>query len=144
MKIQVRTLFDCSPTGVTGHFQQGKLPFADRTGSLIRNQDDWHRARNKQRNWETLLQIISLRAQPVNLSSVTVENSTWQFTFEVESAGVYSVNEDENNLDSLYLDCQGVPMMTKLDEKDDSGVELTPDKNIWFESINIESDQNHG
>jgi len=140
MKIRVRTLFDCSPTGVTGHFQFGKLPFEDNTGQTIRNETDWHRARNKQRNWETLLQIISLRAQPINVGNTEVKDGEWQFEFEVEAEGVYSVNENVYNLDSLYADCRGVPMMTKLDEGPDVGQELDPEQNIWFETINIELD----
>lgn len=138
MKIQVRTLFDCSHTGVTGYFQYGKLPFRDRSGAVINNEQDWHRARNQQRNWETLLQIISLRAQPINVSDTLRVDDSWQFDFEVEAAGVYSANGDVHNLDSLYTDCAGVPMMTKLDESDSAGQELEPGKNIWFECINIE------
>lgn len=140
MKIQVRTLFDCSSTGVTGHFQYGKLPFQDRSGQMIKNETDWHRARNKQRNWETILQIISLRAQPVNITRANKVDNAWLFEFEVEAQGVYSVNEDANNLESLYIDCRGVPMMTNLDEDPSAGQELDPKKNIWFESINIELD----
>lgn len=140
MKIRVRTLFDCSNTGVTGHFQYGKLPFNDRTGAVISNEDDWHRARNQQRNWETILQIISLRAQPINITNTVKIDNSWQFEFEVEAQGVYSVNEDPHNLASLYTDCNGVPMMTKLNETADAGQELAPEKNIWFEWINIPSD----
>ena len=137
MKIQVRTLFDCSPTGVTGHFQFGKLPFKDRVGQTIQDENDWHRSRNQQRNWETLLQIISLRAQPVAITPTQKTDTGWQFEFEVEADGVYSTNEDPANIDSLYLDCAGVPMMTQLNEAPDAGTQLDPEKNIWFECINI-------
>lgn len=138
MKIKVRTLFDCTPTGVTGHFQFGKLPFRDRTGTSIATEQQWHIARNKQRNWETLLQIISLRAQPINVVNPAKVDNSWQFEFEVEAEGVYSVNEDPLNLDSLYVDCNGVPMMINLDESKDAGEQLDPSKNIWFDCINIE------
>lgn len=138
MIIRVRTLFDCSPTGVTGHFQYGKLPFNDRTGTVISNERDWHRSRNQQRNWETIMQIISLRAQPLNITDTVKVDQTWQFEFEVEAQGVYSVNEDVHNIDSLYADCNGVPMMTNLQEAADVGQELDPKNNIWFECINIE------
>lgn len=137
MKIRVHTLFDCSTTGVTGHFQYGKLPFKNQAGNQITNEDEWHRARNQQRNWETILQIISLRAQPVNVSTTTRIDNTWEFEFEVESEGVYSVDGTADNLDSLYIDCAGVPMMTGLDEGPNAGQALDPKKNIWFESINI-------
>ena len=140
MKIRVRTLFDCSNTGVTGHFQYGKLPFNDRTGAVISNENDWHRARNQQRNWETILQIISLRAQPINITDTVKIDNAWQFEFEVESAGVYSVNGDVHNIDSLYTDCSGVPMVINLSEEPAAGQQLEPKKNIWFDCINIQSD----
>lgn len=141
MKINVQTSFDCTPTGVTGHMQHGKMPFTDRSGTLVDSELAWHHARNKQRNWETLLQIISLRAQPINITDPLCKDKTWSFDFEVESAGVYSVNEDPNNIDSLYTDCAGVPMMTKLDEAEGTVPELVPQENIWFKAVNTESGQ---
>ena len=136
MKIQVRTLFDCSPTGVTGHFQFGKIPFEDRVGQTIQDESDWHRSRNQQRNWETLLQIISLRAQPVAITPTQKTDKGWQFEFEIEAEGAYSTNADPDNLESLYIDCAGVPMMTQLDEAADVGSQLEPEKNIWFSAVN--------
>lgn len=140
MKIQCRTLFDCSRTGVTGHYRSSQVPFQDQTGQTITSEQDWQFARNQQRNWETIVQIISLRTQPMNLSATTVEDKIWQFTFEVESEGVYSINADVNNMGALLQECSGIPMITGLNEQSGTEAKLIPQgpkQNIWFESVNI-------
>lgn len=147
MKIQCRTLFDCSRTGVTGHYRASQVPFQDQTGQTISNEQDWKFARNQQRNWETIVQIISLRTQPMNLSETTVQNQVWQFTFEVEADGVYSVNADVNNMDALLQECNSIPMVTNLKEK--SGIDSKlivqgQGQNIWFKSVNKSLEHNDG
>lgn len=139
MKIQCRTLFDCSRTGVTGHFRLSQVPFQDQTGQTIRSEQDWQFARNQQRNWETIVQIISLRTQPMNLSNTTEQDKLWEFTFEVEAEGVYSINADVNNMDALLNECAGIPMVVNLTER--PGVEPKivtqgEHQNIWFETVN--------
>ena len=139
MKIQCRTLFDCSRTGVTGHYRMSQVPFQDQIGQTITNEHDWNFARNQQRNWETILQIISLRTQPMNLSATTVNDHVWEFTFEVEAAGVYSVNSDVNNMDTLLQECNGIPMVINLTEQPDLGTSLIAQgskQNIWFQAVN--------
>ena len=69
MKIKCKTLFDITFTGVTGRFSVSAIPFKDRTGREIKNIDNWNFARNQQRNYETLLQLLSLRTQPMNISN---------------------------------------------------------------------------
>ena len=140
MNIRCRTLFACTCTGITGHFRAGQVPYPDRTGRLITDINDWNRARNQHRNWETLLQMISLRAQPNIVSEPQSEDGVWQFEFSVETPGVYSVNNELDNLDGLRNECAGIPMVVGLDEK--AGVEpsliVTGSKqNLWFETINI-------
>jgi len=71
MRILCRTLFDCSATGVTGHYRPSQVPFEDSAGNTIANQHDWMFARNQQRNWETLNQLISLRTQVFDVEPVT-------------------------------------------------------------------------
>ena len=139
MKIQGRTLFDCSPTGITGHFRSSQIPFEDRVGQVIRNIEDWNRARNQQRNWETLQQMISLRAQPYILQVPQVIDNQWVFEFEVETAGVYSVTGEVDNLTGLLNECAGIPMVVGLDESAPIEPSLTvngPKQNLWFETIN--------
>ena len=79
-----------------GYYRPAQIPFRDNTGSMITDQQSWIHARNQQRNWETIMQIISLRAQPIEVSMTKVVDNVWQFEFEVETAGVYSINLDPN------------------------------------------------
>lgn len=139
MKIQGRTLFDCSPTGITGHFRSSQIPFEDGVGQVIRNIDDWNRARNQQRNWETIMQMISLRAQPTVVKEPEYVDGVWQFEFSVETPGVYSINSHVDNLDVLLHECAGIPMVIGLDEVgaiERSLIVHGPDQNLWFETIN--------
>ena len=140
MKIQCRTLFDCSRTGVTGHFRSAALPFTDQTGKTIQTQDDWNFSRNQQRNWETIQQMISLRAQPINIEKPTEFEGIWQFAFEVEASGVYSANGSPDDTGALLSECAGIPMIVNLGETASLEPKLVtsgPDQNIWFETINI-------
>jgi hypothetical protein len=136
MKILVKTLFDCSATGTTGNFRPSQLPHRDRTDSAIHDHRTWSRSRNKQRNLETLLQVFGLRSQLENVSEIQCQDDAWQFTFEVDNPAVYG------DADSLYLllqDCEGVPMLTDLDEKIPIKSVLSTqgqDQNIWFTPIN--------
>ena len=139
MNILCRTLFDCTCTGVTGHFRSSQVPYLDRTGRLINDINDWNRSRNQHRNWETIMQMISLRAQPTIVQEPKCEEGVWQFEFSVETPGVYSVNNDVNNLDVLLNECAGIPMVVGLDEVGPIEPSLTvsgPNQNLWFETIN--------
>jgi len=97
------------------------------------DQQAWNRARNQQRNWETLQQLLSL---PTQIISATVPVRTlqqWQFEFEVETPEVYGPG-----LVLLQADCDGVPMLTGLDELAVNNRVLIaqgPDQNLWFKPI---------
>lgn len=139
MNILCRTLFDCTCTGITGHFRASQLPYEDRAGNMIATAVDWARARNKHRNWETIVQMISLRAQPTIVSEPRCVDGAWEFEFSVETPGVYSTSNDLNSLDALLNECQGIPMVVGLDEPVDLEPSLTvsgPNQNLWFETIN--------
>lgn len=139
MRVLCRTLFDCTWTGVTGHFRESQLPFTTRSGQVLQTQADWNRARNQHRNWESLLQIISLRSQPMNVSRPVKKSDGWWFEFEVEAEGVLSGGFDTDNLAGLRADCEGVPMVTGLDEPTVITATLHAqgtDQNIWFTAIN--------
>lgn len=140
MKITCRTLFDCSCTGVTGHFRSSEIPFVDRAGQQVNNQQDWNHSRNQQRNWETILQIISLRTQPEHISLPVQHNGVWEFEFQSESEGVFEVYNDPDPLAGLRVDCEGVPMMLNLTEQPRLSPTITTvgkDQNIWFSTVNI-------
>ena len=85
IKVKVQTLFDITATGVTGHYRPARGPFCDRTGQEINNADTWNRARNQQRNWETLTQLISLRTQIDNVVEPVQNQEEWYFEFTTET-----------------------------------------------------------
>ena len=129
----------CSLTGVTGHFRPSEIPFVDRAGQQINSHEDWNHSRNQQRNWETLLQIISLRTQPIDLSVPVYRDGIWEFDFKSESQGVFEVHGNPDPLAGLKIDCEGVPMMLNLKEQPSLSPSITtegPGQNIWFTSIN--------
>lgn len=139
-RIRCYTLFDITKTGVTS-----------RTKSS--NEKSWLLRRNTQCNFDTILQIVSLRSQPeVTKDPIKIEisdpsifgfmydneklKSCWVFEFEVQHSSVF--DNYINELGSLYLDCDNVPMIkcgsedSLLTEFLDASPEL---KNIHFEII---------
>jgi len=138
MKIICRTLFDCSYTGVVGYFRPSAVPFTDKAGQLIKNQTSWYWARNQQRNWETLTQIIGLRTQPLDISYPVVQEGMWEFNFIAEADGVYGIVGNVDPLAALRQDCVGIPMIVNLDEQFiiDSAINIEGlSQNIWFEIV---------
>ena len=58
---QIKTLVDISATGMISEFRADvPLPFVDDLKNIINNQETWIISRNEQRNWETLVQCISI------------------------------------------------------------------------------------
>ena len=122
-----------------GNFRIAQLPFEDQSGKQINTQNEWNYARNQQRNWETIMQMISLRAQPTIVTYPAHNAESWEFVFEVESTGVYSDNGQIDNYGALLNECHGIPMISELGES----TELIPqlitageNQNIWFETVN--------
>ena len=106
-KISVATMFDCTPTGIRSY----------RKGNL--EDTEWNFQRNQQRNWETLLQCISLRCQPLNIRGtytyITEDNHLyWTFDFENDRQDIFLLGDDP--LGALKADCHGVPMIVGLTE----------------------------
>lgn len=140
MKYAVQTFFDITATGITGHFKPSRIPFHDNVGNMITNAESWNRARNQQRNWETLTQILGLRTQLFRLQDpiVDISNSAWMFEFETESDHIYGNDADPTSI--LRADADGVPMLTGLDNKPELASILVTaglDQNIWFIPISI-------
>ena len=74
-RYQIKTLIDVSPTGIISEYRGDvPMPFVDDLKNIINDQESWSNSRNEQRNWETLVQCISIRAQPIMLSEPVVEN----------------------------------------------------------------------
>jgi hypothetical protein len=139
MRILCRTKFDCSRTGVTGHFRPSEIPFTDRAGQRITSLEEWHCSRNQQRNWETLLQILSLRTQPMEITQPVFRDGAWEFEFVSDNEAVFAVQGNPDPLAALRSDCDGVPMMTGIKDSPEIAETISAlgtDQNIWFETIN--------
>lgn len=136
MKIQVDTYFDCTATGTTGHFRQAQLPMTNQAGQKIVDEHTWNLSRNQQRNFETLLQLIGLYTQPLELSVPVVDTHThlWSFEFEIEFQGIFATDTD--NLGLLKQQSRNVPMITGLSEHGPLPRQLIPDVNIFFYELN--------
>jgi len=109
-RIQVSTMFDCTATNVK-NYRRGNLP-----------EEEWNFQRNQQRNWETLLQCLSLRCQPLNINGPYVftakddDNLYWTFTFETDKTDIFYKDGDQLGL--VKDDCNHVPMIVGLTETD--------------------------
>lgn len=117
-----------------------QVPFQDSAGQWIRDLNDWTRSRKQQMNFETVLQLVSLRAQPTIVTDPKEQDGIWKFEFSVETMGVYSANGSDQDTSALLSECEGTPMIIGLREtKTNLGclsIE-SPHQNIWFETINI-------
>ena len=148
-RITCYTLFDITQTGVLNRSKP----------SVDQDMTDWTYKRNTQANFDTILQVISLRSQPESLSIPKkrlikfddfenfgflfqqIENETypmWEFSFDIQHHSVF--NDGISELGALYNDCNGVPMILcgteweKLPSFLDTSEEL---KNIYF-TVNYE------
>jgi hypothetical protein len=124
------TLFDITNTGVVMPFNSNLVSFIDSAEQPVYNEQSWERSRNQQRNWDTIVQAISMRAQPLvlqspkiiedNLSNYNFSNvytgiaKIWTFKFGVEAKDVYRKNNDPVGL--LTSDCHFTPLSTNLTE----------------------------
>lgn len=146
-RIRCYTLFDITQTNVTA--RRAPLNFTAEELSA------WEKRRNSQCNYDTLLQIISLRGQPednttpvksaINFTEFQnfgflfdgeEDQECWSFEFVVNHHGVF--DDGITELGALFSDCDGVPMIkigtewNKLPNFLDSSPEL---KNIHFEVL---------
>jgi hypothetical protein len=137
MRIQISTSFDCTVTGVTGHFRSTQLPLTDCSGQHIVDESQWHKSRNQQRNFETLVQLISLYTQPLDITNPVYDSrhKLWTFEFTVEFPGIFATEFDP--LGILKQQAQNVPMITGLNECAKTSKQLITDTNIFFQELNI-------
>jgi hypothetical protein len=108
----------------------------DRAGQSVTNEQEWNRSRNQQRNFETLLQLVGLYTQPLELAEpeYNVNTGLWTFEFDVEFEGIFAT--ESNSLGLLTQQAQGVPMITGLLESVQLARQLIPDVNIFFSELN--------
>jgi len=109
-RYEVKTLFDCTATGVQNHRRASGM-----------EHDEWHFKRNQQRNFETIVQCISLRCQPLNISGpykYSNDNGQlyWQFGFETDKEDIF--RKGINPVELLEEDCNHVPMIIGLSESE--------------------------
>jgi hypothetical protein len=144
MKIKCSTLFDITKTGVNTR--------REFTSADLEKQHAHNRQRNQQINFETILQVINMRAQPENITDPVCQKDSitqfgdkyqkkrnktenvWSFDFTVNHDSAFLI--DENKLGTLIQDCNAVPMITELDNtvKLDTRLDTTLENcNIYFE-----------
>jgi hypothetical protein len=113
------TLFNINKTGVLNRA---------RPNNDVIDIQSWYLDRNTQCNLDTILQVISLRAQPENISdpiltaiydykfgtNYTNLEKCWKFEFEIQQDSVF--DDGLTNLGHLYKDCDNVPMLLIGDE----------------------------
>jgi hypothetical protein len=133
MRFSCATLFDITATSVTGHFKPTNIPFTDAAGHVIDSAQAWNHARNQQRNWETVTQLIGMRTQIQRLTTPIKQDNKWYFEFEVDTPAVFG--PEENPVSVLQNDSIGIPMLVDLDNEVILNPRLVPDYNIWFKQI---------
>jgi len=150
-RIRCYTLFDITKTGITNRRMN--------PGTEIEERRRWEHQRNTQCNFDTIIQAISLRGQPEDISTPTKnsikfsefdhfgflfeedeeEHDCWTFKFSVTHNSVF--DDGISELGALYTDCDGIPMILVGTEWDklpsflDGTNEL---RNIYFEIIDDE------
>lgn len=137
--MRVITRFDITATNTRGNFNANRLPYQDQAGQLIDSELTWHHSRNQQRNWDTVNQLISLRALPQAITepvrAAADPGRIWRFEFELENAGAFEQAGDP--VGALKTDSEGVPMIQGLAADPGIGSHLQVGTNIWFEPVTI-------
>ena len=114
------TLIDITQTNAVRHYNP----------AMGESEADYNKKRNQQRNYQAMLQVISLRCQPMLLSTPTIEHdkilkglnfgsnfqegNVWVFNFAVEQEGIFDLPGEPMKL--LLNDMHNVPIITGLDE----------------------------
>lgn len=134
IRIKCKTIFDITATGVRNQFKEVQVPIKTDDGKTVTNFAEWACARNQQRNWETLNQLISLRTLPENISIPVhdEQSDTWSFEFDVINPETVSIENADLKL--LLKDCTGVPMLKNIGNTDiaTEALETQSLANIWF------------
>jgi hypothetical protein len=120
-KVECHCLFDITHTGITGHTRNMSFPVVDKNQNHITTSAQLNCARNQQRNFDTLLQLIGLRTQIFSIESPELCESSlwpgkkcWRFSFEIEHNSQWLVDNDEFWV--LKQDSHNTPMITGLTE----------------------------
>ena len=137
---------------LTYHYTAYTLIDITKTDILV-NSIDNQKQRNQQRNWETVYQLLSLRAQLLTFDYLgkvvddvdkysfgidyTGKHAIWKFEFSVEREDIYSLDHDRYG--TLKDDFKIAPVILGLDETAKPVLPLFyvngPTKNIYFKSL---------
>jgi hypothetical protein len=117
------TLIDITKTDAVRHWNP----------SMDESESDYNLRRNQQRNYQTMLQLISLRSQPVYLSdpvkfinrdltdlgfgTTFTTETTWAFSFGYEQVDLFLT--DSHPFGALLSDMNNVPIILNLMETAD-------------------------
>lgn len=110
--IKIYSEFDITNTGVTRNFKPCTFPQVI-NGVKVSSEQEWGRLRKQQCNWETVVQVVSLRTQPFDIQTTKLSD-TWILEFDIDHTGVYFKDHDPVGL--LRDDFRGVAMITGLNE----------------------------
>jgi len=134
--IIITTDIDITNTGVVRSYKEGSLP-STISNRVISTKEQWIQCRRQQSNWETFIQVISLRAQPLNLRTVIKDNE-WMIEFDIEHIDVFKIGYDK--LAQLKSDFALVPVLTGLREHTELDQFIIVDgtkQNIRFETYEL-------
>jgi hypothetical protein len=146
-KIECFTLFDITATGVNNSRSPESFPWMTRGGILVKDNKDLVQARNQQRNWDTLLQLIGMRTQSFEIETPKLLEATdhtslpvpvsdqrvWYFAFSVENPQQWLLDDDYYHWLKNDSDC--VPMIVGLTETpglDPYIIVQGSQTNLWF------------
>ena len=126
-KVECLCLFDITTTAINGHQRNIEYPYVSKTGTVVNNRQDLVRARNQQRNLDTVLQLIGMRTQVFEIANSEITTDipaeflwagkdvrVWRFTFEVEPLSQWTIDNDDFWI--LKNDSERTPMLTGLTE----------------------------
>ena len=131
------TLVDITKTDAVRYYNKG----------MDISPKEYETLRNQHRNWQTILQVINLRSQPVYLtdpkkmenqpmsdfdfgSNFTGNHTVWVFTFGTEHSGIFDLPHQP--LGGLLNDLHHVPIITHLTET----AEISP---MVFDSLSSDN-----
>lgn len=114
------TLIDITKTNAVRHYNKG----------MAETEAEYNVKRNQRRNWESILQVIGLRSQPVyltdpvmhpdeeltqyNFGTMFSAGSLWVFNFGVEHEGIFDLPGRPKG--GLLDDLHNVPVIINLTE----------------------------
>lgn len=146
------SLIDITNTGVLAAYKPDAQSFMDNASQVVKDQLSWNRSRNQQRNWETLMQLISMITQPTVLQqpiqkknqdllnykfSYTGIHTVWEFIIGAEHAQVFDSNIPSGRLIEM---CNKIPIVLNLKETfepNNSIFDTETDVNLYFENSNF-------